>query len=429
MNEQEKSMIETYLEKVRKKLPEWLKWKEEEANNILEDLKLQILNEARLIAGGSDPTEMDIQQALIQTGTPESIARIYKKRGTPKLYITEELFEFYLRTLVFFWLIVITISVIVAIFQFIFKPWWEALGSMFSGMWIGVLITAVVITVVFVYFSMEGFLPEDFGVFPQRLATLFPFSLEKTKLQETKELTRQKLEEAMQRAKDKIEKARIQTTEKLAEARALRENRLAEAELRREQKLVEARKRREQKLAEAKLRREEKLRTAKQKRELKKRQPVTLGELIFGAIAGTFFGIFLILQPFVGLTTLFDPNFLEWLMILGILIFLSGLINLVRLILGVRNHTGQQVLLVLETIYSAAYIPVFLFLLNHPEIFPINFFSGGNITMIPFDRNSPIYIAYFWVHIGIFIAIIGSMIGNLVKVYKIQRVKSQIRIF
>ena len=309
----------------------------------------------------------------------------------------------------------------------VFKPWWEVLGSMFSGLWIGVLITAIVITVVFVYFSMEGFLPEDFGVFPQRLARIFPFSLEKTKLQETKELTKQRLEEAMQRAKDKIEEARIRATEKLAEAKALRENRLAEAELRREQKLLEARKRREQKLAEAKLIREEKLRTAKQKRELKKLQPVSAGELIFGAVGGIFFGIFLILQPFIGVTV--DPSFLEWLMILGVLIFFSGLINLVRLILGVRNHTGQQVLLVLDTIYSVAYIPVFLFLLIHPEIFPINFFSGGKIAAIPFDRNSMVYIIYFWIHIGIFIAIVGTMIGNLVKIYKIHRVKSQIRIF
>ena len=99
MSYSEQEMINNYLSRVFKKLPEWLKLKKEEADKILKDLESQILDEATNIANGQDPTDSHIQQALIQIGTPESIAKLYKRRGTPKLFITEELFDFFIRTL------------------------------------------------------------------------------------------------------------------------------------------------------------------------------------------------------------------------------------------------------------------------------------------------------------------------------------------
>ncbi|MFX1554401.1 MAG: hypothetical protein ACFFBV_10790 [Promethearchaeota archaeon] len=425
MSYSENEMINTYLSQVRKKFPEWLKPKQEEVDKILKDLENQIFNEARIVSEGQEPTDADIQQALFQIGSPESIAKLYKRRGTPKLYITEELFDFYLRTMFLFFIIVIAITVIVSIFQFFLEPWWEVLGGMFTGMWIGCLITAIIITVVFVYFSMEGFLPEDFGVIPSRLALIFPFHISEKGYQETKEYTKIKLEEARQKAKEKIAGARIRIEEKLTEIKDLRRERLAAAELRREQKLLEARMRREERLERAKQRREERKEAAKIKRELKKKQPVTIGELIFGAIAGIIFGLFIIIQPFAGIPGVFDVEFLDWLKVFGLLIIISGLINLIRLILGVRNYTGQQVMLVIEALYSLAYIPIFLVLLNNPTMFPISLFSGGLITEpIPYDINNLAYIIYFWVIIGIIIAIFGTMIANFYKISKLQKLKA-----
>ncbi len=391
LNDQGDILIDDFLTQIKRKLPEWLKWKEDEVQNILEDLKQQILNEAIFIANGYEPSNADIQQALIQIGTPENIANIYKKRGTPKLYITEELLDFYLRSLFFFWIIVISINIIVSVFQFFFEPWWNVLGSMFTGIWISCLITAVVMTCVFVYFSMEGFLPEDFGVFPKRLALMFPIHFTKRDLEETRQYTKFKLEEAKQRAKERIIKARSLPVEKVSEVKAISEERLA---------------------------------AAKAKRELRKLQPISVGELIFGVAGGIIFGLFLILQPFAEFTELFEELFLDWLIIFGLLIFISGLFNLVRLIAGVRNYTAQQVLIFFEALFSIAYIPLFMYLLNNPEIFPISLFSGGNITEIPSDPDSIAYIIYFWVHIGIIIAIVGGFAGNIYKIYKIQNAKT-----
>ncbi|MFX1527978.1 MAG: hypothetical protein ACFFB4_10445 [Promethearchaeota archaeon] len=421
MSYSENEMINNYLEQVRKKLPEWLKPKKEEVSAILNDLNMQILDEARKIAGGEDPDPADIQQALIQIGSPETIARVYKKRGTPKLYITEELFEFYLRTMLFFFVIVTFLNVIIGIFRLFFSPW-EAIGGMITGTWIGCLITAIVITGVFVFFSMQGFLPEDFGVIPSRLALIFPFHLTQQELEETKEYTKERLKQAKERVKEVIAESQARVEDKLTEVKALREERLAAAELRREQRLLEARIRREEKLERSRRLREEKKAVAEQKRKMKKMQPVSLGELIFGAIAGIIFGLFLIIQPFAGISG-FLPQFLDWLTVFGLLIFVSGLFDLVRLIAGVRNYTSQQVLLGIKTCYDAVYIPLFLFLIDKPGIFPISFFSGGTISSIPLDTSIPAYIIYFWVIIVIVLVIIAGMIVNFYKIYKIQKIK------
>ncbi|MFW9819880.1 MAG: hypothetical protein ACFFE5_09740, partial [Candidatus Thorarchaeota archaeon] len=391
---------------------------------ILADLENQILSEARNISGAQEPSDVEIQQALMQMSTPESIAKVYKLRGTPKLYITEELFDFYIKTMLFFFIIVITINIIVSFFQFFFQPWWQVLGSMFTGMWIGCLITAIVITVIFVYFSMQGFLPEDFGVIPSRLAMIFPFHISEMGLRESREYTQLKLEEASQKAKETIAEARLRVKDKISEIREITKEKLETAELRREQKLMEAEIRRQEKLERAKQRREERKEEVKIKKELKKKQPVSVGELIFGAIGGIVFGLFIIIQPFAGIPGLFVTEFLDWLKLFGLIIVISGLINLIRLAIGVRNHTGQQVMLVIEALYSLVGIPLMLILLNNPGIFPISLFSGGLITIIPNDPTNLAYIIYFWVIIGIIIAILGSMIGNFYKVSKIQKIKA-----
>jgi len=398
-------ILKDYIDQVKKKMPEWLKWKEEQLKLILDDLKKQVIYEANQIAAGGEPTNKDFQEAIDHMGSPESIAKLYKRRGKPKYFITEELFEFYLRTLFFFWGIIILINIVVAVFQVFVSPWWEIIGSVFSGIWVGCLISAVVITIIFVYFSYEGFLPEDFGVFPKRLALIFPFNLTEEEMEESREYTKQTLEEA-----------KILRDEKLAEAKSRRE---LDAE-----KLEEAKYLRKEKMAQAKTLRKAKLAQAKAKRALKKKEPVNLGELIFGAVGGLIFGLILILQPF-SVLGLFNTEFLEWLTIFGLLVFINGLICLIRLAVGVSNHTGQQILIVITTIYNISYIPMLLFLLQHPEIFPIDVFSGGIITAIPNDISDIKYIIYFWVIILIVIGTIGGMMGNYYKVYKLSKIKKE----
>ena len=411
MSETENKVVKNYISQVKNKLPEWLKWKEDELKNVLEDLEAQLYGEARAISQSEELTDADLQEAIRRMGPPESIAKLYKNRGTPKFFLTQELFDFYLRSLFFFFFIVIFINIIVGVFQFFFRVWWEVLGGILSGIWIGCLIAAIVITIVFVYFSMEGFLPEDFGIIPRRLAILFPFSFTEEYMEETRAYTKQRIERAKLIGREKLAEVKMRMDEKIAEKRIVRKEKRIEAKLLRKQKLEEAKALRKQKSEES-----------KQKRLYKKAQPVTIGELIFGTSAGLIFGLILILQPF-SVTGLMLPAFLDWLKLLGFLVFVSGLFELIRLVIGVSNYTGQQVFLIIGAIYNISYIPVFLLLLNQPGIFPISLFSGGNIPIIPLDPSNITYIVYFWVIIVIIIGFIGGMIGNFVKVGKYSKLK------
>jgi hypothetical protein len=118
-----------------------------------------------------------------------------------------------------------------------------------------------------------------------------------------------------------------------------------------------------------------------------------------------------------------EPAFLEWLKLFGFLVFVSGLFDLIRLVIGVSNYTGQQVFLIIGAFYNLSYIPVFLLLLNQPGIFPISLFSGGTVPIIPSDPSNIAFIIYFWVIIVIIIGIIGGMIGNFYKVGKYSKLK------
>ncbi len=400
MSNSENKLVKNYIAQVKQKLPEWLKWKEEELKNVLNDLEQQLYNEARAISGGESLTDADVQEAIMRMGTPESIAKLYKRRGTPRFYITQELIEFYLRTLFFFFGVVFFVNILGAVFQFSFKVWWEVLGDMLNGIWIGSLISAVVITIVFVYFSMEGFLPEDFGIIPKRLAILFPFNFNEEQLEESKIYTKQKIQEAKVLREEKMAETKHRVKEKINEMKAIEKENLVTAKVLRKQKLDEA----------------------KLKREVGKTQPVTIGELIFGTLAGIIFGLILMIQPFA-VAGLMQQAFLDWLKMMGFLIFVGGLFSLIRLVIGVSNYTGQQVFLVIGGIYNLAYIPLFVLLINQPEIFPISLFSGGNIAAIPADPTNILFIIYFWVIIAIILGTIGGMIGNFFKVGKYSKLK------
>ena len=92
-NDMEK-LINEFLKDVKTKLPEWLKDKKEH-KEILAELEDHIWSKAEELSETSRPTLETVQIAIDHMGTPESIAKEYKRRGTPKFYITEELWPYY----------------------------------------------------------------------------------------------------------------------------------------------------------------------------------------------------------------------------------------------------------------------------------------------------------------------------------------------
>ena len=99
MSEKEmRDLIKDYLKEVKSKLPEWLKDKKEH-KEILAELEEHIWSKADELSGMGQPTVESVQMAISSMGSPQSIAKEYKRRGTPKVYITKEMWPLYLKVL------------------------------------------------------------------------------------------------------------------------------------------------------------------------------------------------------------------------------------------------------------------------------------------------------------------------------------------
>ncbi|MBD3215676.1 MAG: hypothetical protein GF311_23900 [Candidatus Lokiarchaeota archaeon] len=367
--------IDEFLQDVKSKFPEWLKAKPEQVNDILADLELQVIEKAREISGMEEPPREAIKEAIYAIGTPESIAKVYKKRGTPKFYITEELWDFYLRALLFSMAVVVIINFIRVIVLILFAPWYALLGEFLSGVYIGFLIVLVVTTGLFAFLSMEGYLPEDFGDLPRYLGLIIQTKTtevfrEREYTEQFEPQTQAQIAETKVRVKEGIEEAKI----KIAEAK---------------EKVKEAR-------IEAK----------------KKFRSVSTAELITGSVLGIVFGLILIIQPFYDFLVYFEPEFREWMSTFGMVVLIGGLIELVRLAIGADSIGGQKVMLVINGLYNIAYFPLVIYLINRPDIFPIYLFSGFQISAITPGIALDIY---YWVGAAILIGLTISIVYNIYK--------------
>ncbi len=157
------NLIKEYLKEVKSKLPEWLKDKKE-YKEILAELEEHIWSKAEELSGMGQPTIQSVQMAITHMGKPESIAREYKRRGTPKVYITKEMWPAYLKVLGIVFAVIIGISIVSQVIDFVFGnvDVGEFIGNIITGIQIGCLSTFAVITIIFVALSMEGYFPEDF---------------------------------------------------------------------------------------------------------------------------------------------------------------------------------------------------------------------------------------------------------------------------
>ena len=107
MSEKEmKNIVKEYLKEVKSKLPEWLKDKKEH-KEILAELEEHIWSKAEELSETGQPSINSIRMASTHMGKPESIAKEYKRRGTPKFYITQEMWPVFIKVLVIVFSVII----------------------------------------------------------------------------------------------------------------------------------------------------------------------------------------------------------------------------------------------------------------------------------------------------------------------------------
>ena len=157
------NMIKSYLKDVKKALPEWLKDKKEH-KEILVDLEEHLLQKASELSSDNEPTEESIRLAIESMGKPETIAKEYKRRGEPKVYITKEMWPLYTKVLFIVFAVIISLQVfglfVSALTELV--NFWEMIGGLVAGIQGGILFSFTIVTVIFVALSMEGYFPEDF---------------------------------------------------------------------------------------------------------------------------------------------------------------------------------------------------------------------------------------------------------------------------
>ncbi len=162
-NTESENIIKEYLKEVKKALPEWLKEKKEH-KEILADLEDHLREKARELSNTGEITLKSIHDAIEHMGTPKTIAKEYKRRGTPHIYITKEMWPLYLRVLTIVFAVIIILNVIAMLVNIIFEnpSFGTIIGNLVSGIQLGLLGSFSVISIIFVVLSMEGYFPEDF---------------------------------------------------------------------------------------------------------------------------------------------------------------------------------------------------------------------------------------------------------------------------
>ncbi|NHJ23116.1 MAG: hypothetical protein EAX89_00975 [Candidatus Lokiarchaeota archaeon] len=341
MNQQSKEdLVKDFMKKVKKALPDWLKDKKEH-KDVLTELEEHIWQKATEISETGQPTEQSVRKAIVQMGTPKSIAKEYKRRGEPKVYITKEMWPLYTRVLGIVFAVIIILNLVGMIASILTEvvSLEQLIDGFVTGIQMGLLASFVIISIIFVVLSMEGYFPEDF----------------KSK---------------------KEQKLRKLELEKAAEAGTPVSEVLA-----------------------------------------KPLKPFIkpIGEVIAASI-GLIFGVLLLFQPFP--TFMFIPDFLVVLRFAGLLLIIEGILDVSRGIIGNRKPETHQVLHVFIIIIKFLWIPLFLYLMFNPAIFP--------------------YFSEPWVHVGIpvefydeyqlgFVALIVivclTTIEDFYKIFKLQKYK------
>ncbi len=189
---EDQKLIREFLDEVERKLPFWLKDEKKNVDDILEELETHIWDRANELADGEDPSIEDIKQVIDQMGTPSKIAGEYKRRGKPKFFVTEELWTGYTKVIYIVAGVLLGINLLV-MFTRIPSAVNASIGvgelfsSWISGSMMSVAIALVLITVLFIYLSHEGYLPEDFDRLGRNFVIYIPFDKfrsDKTKKEE-----------------------------------------------------------------------------------------------------------------------------------------------------------------------------------------------------------------------------------------------------
>jgi len=155
-------IVKEFLKEVKTRLPGWLKDDKKELKDVLSELEGHIWEKSEEIAAGEGVQLHHIQQAVHSMGNPRDIASEYKKRGTPKLWISKELFPSYIKVVGIVISVIIGLNMIAFIVDTVENGLRTDLLSYLDGIFSSSVGVFLIVTIIFVVLSVEGYLPENF---------------------------------------------------------------------------------------------------------------------------------------------------------------------------------------------------------------------------------------------------------------------------
>ena len=153
MSVENKKLVNKFLEEIKQNLPEWLKSNNDKVEDILLEISSHIWDSAQEISGSDDPDLGSVQKAINQLGNPKEIAKSYKNRGTPKYFVSEELWPIYTKVIGAMIAIIFTVIVIAQVALMEPNNFLQALINGLTLSFSSISIFIVIITMIFVGLS------------------------------------------------------------------------------------------------------------------------------------------------------------------------------------------------------------------------------------------------------------------------------------
>ncbi|MHA1695851.1 MAG: permease prefix domain 1-containing protein [Candidatus Helarchaeota archaeon] len=362
MNEKKVSekLINDFLMEVESLLPSWLKIQDKELNEILDELKEHIEDKVQAFSEEGMSYIDAVRQSISEMGNPTEIADEYKRRGTPKYYITEELWNLYLKSLklILFMIIpIMSIFIVIDIIKTIFTMgnWIESLISGAGNIFFVSMCILIGTTILFVYLSKEGYTPQD-------LKKIFE-----------------------NRAKTKIEKKRSRRFHKNFN----KPTNYSDKNIDHNKMMV----------------------------------PKGFEKPFNNILGGSFFivfGIIAIWQPITFLNVSLVSLFLNIVFGIGIFLIIGGIIKILHGIISIWSFKAYKYLLPIRSVFAILSIPLIILLILNPQIFPLFYWSDTTGFVIFY---MPLELYWFYQTLFVFIAIfIGTKsIMNIIKSARLKK--------
>jgi len=159
----EAEVINQYLCEIKNNLPLWIRLNRRELNEILDEIEDHIWEKAIENTENQNPNEIDLQIAISQIGNPKEIANKYTSRSTPRVFISKELYPYFLMYL--------KILFLACFFSLLFPSGYYSMifGEVFIflSFQFGIYLLTIYISlgsailVIFFYLSTLGYLPYE----------------------------------------------------------------------------------------------------------------------------------------------------------------------------------------------------------------------------------------------------------------------------